>query len=111
MTTETIESRLARLERSNARLRVGIAAVVALGTGLALGGFQLRTNQPERSRPSLTEDPVTHYFSSDERVYRVRESGMMEYIRLEDNPPRSADGVFGWGTIRIDPDRNLLDYP
>jgi len=89
-----------RLARMNARLRVGLVGVLMLGVGFGLGG--LTRND---------EDSVVAYVATDETMYRVYESGRIEYLRLDDDPPRTAHGVFDWGVVKIDNEYTLRDRP
>lgn len=93
-------ARMRRLERVNARLRVGLVGAVMLGVGFGLGGLT-------RS----DEDSVVAYAATDETMYRVYESGLIEYLRLDDDPPRTAHGVFDWGVVKIDEEYTLRDRP
>jgi hypothetical protein len=82
------------------RTEAAVGALVGalmLGVGFGLGGLT-------RS----DEDPVVAYTATDETMYRVFESGRIEYLRLDDDPPRTAHGVFDWGVVKID-DRYVLE--
>jgi hypothetical protein len=98
MTTDTTQ--LAQLQRTNARLRTALVGIAALAVGLALGGF----TQPD-------EDEVEAYVATDGTIYKLYESGAIQYLRIEDDPPRSANGIFTWGDIRFDQTRKLPDRP
>ncbi len=92
-------ARMARLERSNARLKFGLVGATMLAVGMALGGF------------TLGDDPVIAYTTTDDTMYRVFKSGKMQYLRLENNPARTVHGVMNWGEFRIDKDMTLPDGP
>lgn len=92
-------ARMARLERSNARLKFGLVGASMLVVGMALGGF------------ARSDDPVIAYTTTDDTMYRVYESGKMQYLRLENNPARTVRGVMNWGEFRIDQDMTLPDGP
>ena len=99
-----LEARLARVERSNARLRVGLVGIGMLLVGVVLGGMM---GQPEEKRG----DDVVAYTSTDSSLYRIYESGRIEYLRLENDPPRSAHGVYNWGVVKIDTNYRLQNLP
>lgn len=100
MTTDTTQ--LAQLKRTNARLRTALVGAVALGVGLALGGF---------TQTDEDEVEVEAYVATDGTIYKLYESGAIQYLRIEDDPPRSANGIFTWGDIRFDRTRKLPDRP
>ena len=93
-------ARMGRLEKSNARLRVGLVGALMLGGGLVLGG------QAQKSK-----DSVIAHVGTDGTIYRLYESGRIDYLRVEDDPPRTAEGVFDWGVVRIDDRYELSDRP
>lgn len=95
----TIEHRLARLERSNARWRGLAIAGVAGVVGILIGGAG-------HSRDSDDFE----YVATDNTIYRVDERGRFEYIRFEDGF-RSPEGYFNWGEIRIDGSRRYSTKP
>ena len=95
-----MSSRLDRLERSNSLLRVTLVGVLMLGTGLLLGG-----------QAEATNDSAIAHVATDGTIYRLYESGHIEYLRVEDDPPRTADGVFNWGVVKIDARQTLSDRP
>lgn len=99
-TVTELNARLDRLERSNSRLRITLVGGLMLGAGLLLGG-----------QAEATSDPAIAHVATDGTIYRLFESGHIEYLRVEDSPPRSADGVFSWGVLNIDDARTLLDRP
>ncbi len=99
-TVTELNARLDRLERSNSRLRITLAGAIMLGAGLLLGG-----------QAEATSDPAIAHVATDGTIYRLYESGHIEYLRVEDSPPRSADGIFGWGDVNIDFKRDLVDRP
>jgi len=93
-------AQMERFAKTNARLRVGLVGALMLGVGLVLGG-QAREGK----------DSVIAYTATDETMYRVYESGRIEYLRLDDDPPRTAHGVFDWGVVKIDDRYELQDRP
>ncbi|MFK7759745.1 MAG: hypothetical protein AB8C13_07360 [Phycisphaerales bacterium] len=97
--TEELNARIARVQQTNARLRIGVVAMGALIAGVLLGGF----TQPRNS--------VVAYTATDETMYRIYESGKIEYLRLDEDPPRTADGIFNWGIVKIDDRYDLRDRP
>ncbi|MBO6512925.1 MAG: hypothetical protein JJ974_03025 [Phycisphaerales bacterium] len=94
-----LSARMARLEKSNARLKLAVVGAVMLGAGMALGGLTLK------------DDPVIAYTATDDTMYRVFKSGKMQYLRLQDNPARTVHGVMNWGDFRIDKNMTLPDKP
>lgn len=92
-------ARMARLEKSNARLKFGLAGASMLVVGMALGGLAMK------------DDPIVAYTTTDDTMYRVYESGNIEYLRLENGPPRTVEGVFDWGVVKIDDRFKLEDRP
>lgn len=94
-----LSARMARLERSNARLKFGLVGASMLVVGMALGGLALK------------DDPIIAYTTSDDTMYRVFKSGKMQYLRLENDPPHTTSGLFNWGEIRIDKNMNLTHKP
>lgn len=103
-TGSDLVARVARVERSNARLRVGLVGAGMLVVGVVLGGVM---GQPVEKRG----DDIVAYTASDSSLYRIYESGRIEYLRLENDPPRSAHGVYDWGIVKIDTDYTLQDLP
>ncbi len=97
-------ARIERLEKRNRRLVIGMVGVGLLGAGALLGGMNAETDPAKR-------DKVIAYTATDETMYRVYESGRIEYLRLDDDPPRTVDGVFDWGVVKIDKRYQLKDRP
>ena len=93
-------ARIERLEKRNARLVLGIVGMGMLAIGAAMGGMG-----------EMLKDDVIAYTATDETMYRVYESGKIEYLRLDDDPPRTVDGVFDWGKVKIDKRYQLKDRP
>ncbi len=96
----TDTTQLAQLQRTNARLRTALVGAVALGVGLMLGGFAQQD-----------DDGIEAYVATDGTIYRLYESGAIQYLRVENDPPRSSDGIYTWGNIRMDRSRTLRDRP
>ena len=94
-------ARMRRIEKSNARLRVGLVGVLMLGVGFGLGGL---TQQD-------TDDAVVAYTATDDTIYRIYESGLIEYLRVQGDPPRTTEGVFDWGIVKVDERYELQDRP
>jgi hypothetical protein len=92
-----------RLAKTNARLRVGLVGIGMLVVGFGLGGLG--------GLAEGSKDSVVAYTATDRTLYRVYESGRIEYLRVDDDPPRTADGAFGWGEFRIDDRYELSDRP
>ncbi|RMH30778.1 MAG: hypothetical protein D6692_01170 [Planctomycetota bacterium] len=94
----SISDRLTRLERSNARWRLGFVAVAAGLGGVLIGGMV---------QPRQTD---YDYVATDDTIYRVDEQGRFSYIKFE-NGWKSADGYFSWGEVRMDPNRRYETKP
>ena len=103
--------RIAGLERQCAKLRsrwlMTIVGVGALGAGTVLGG--LGSGQPTEKLDRV--DEVVAYTATDRTIYKMYESGKIEYLRVDENPPRTADGVYDWGDVKIDLRYTLPDRP
>jgi hypothetical protein len=93
-------ARIERLEKRNRRLVVGMVGAGLLGAGALLGGMN-----------AAAKDKVIAYTATDETMYRVYDSGRIEYLRLDEDPPRTAHGVFDWGVVKIDENYTLRDRP
>lgn len=93
-------ARIERLEKRNARLVIGVVGAGMLAIGAVLGGMG-----------EVLKDDVIAYTATDETMYRVYESGKIEYLRLDDDPPRTVDGIFNWGKLKIDKRYELKDRP
>lgn len=96
-------ARIGRLEKSNARLRAGLVGGLMLVVGIGLGGLGGLTQDED--------DRVVSYTATDDTIYRVHESGRIEYLRVEDNPPHTTEGVFDWGKVKVDERYELQDRP
>lgn len=94
----SLSDRLTRLERSNARWRLGFVAVAAGLGGVLIGGM---------GQPRQTD---YDYVATDDTIYRVDEQGRFSYIKFE-NGWKSADGYFSWGEVRVDPNRRYENKP
>ena len=94
-------ARMERLAKANARLRVGLAFVLTLGAGIGIGGL---------TRGADT-DSIIAFTATDDTIYRVYESGLIEYLRVEKDPPRTVEGVFDWGVVKVDDRFTLQDRP
>lgn len=97
--SDSIDRRLSRLERSNARWRAAAIAALAGGIGLLIGG----AGQPRAGQGY-------QYMATDDTIYRVTQDGRFEYIKFE-NGFRSPDGYFNWGQVRIDNNRRYTTKP
>ena len=95
-----IESRISKLQKSNHRLTIALVGLGALSVGLLLGGMN-----------RAGKDDVIAYAATDETLYRIYETGRIEYLRLDEDPPRTAHGVFDWGVVKIDKNYTLRDRP
>ncbi len=93
-------AQIVRLEQTNNRLKIGLVGIGALAFGIALGGFTQNAN-----------DPIMAYTSTNKAMYRIYESGRIQYLRIEGDTPRTDRGYFGWGDVRIDDRHNLADQP
>jgi len=93
-------AQMERFAKTNARLRVGLVGAIMLGVGFGLGGLSQKS-----------KDLVVAYTATDRTMYRVYESGRIEYLRVDDDPPRTADGAFNWGEFRIDDGYKLQKRP
>lgn len=93
-------AQMKRLAITNARLRVGLVGIGMLVVGFGLGGLS-----------QGKDDSVVAYTATGETMYRVYESGRIEYLRLDNDPPRTAHGVFDWGVVKIDDRYELEDRP
>jgi len=91
------ETRLRRLERTNARWRTLAIAGITGGAGLLIGGMASASAQ---TAPLGPKDYT--YIATDDTIYRMDPQGRFEYIKF-DNGRRSANGFFGWGPVQIDP--------
>ena len=98
--SDPIESRLRRLERTNARWRAAAIAGLAGAIGVLIGGMG---NQP--LAPSDYQ-----YMTTDDTIYRMDRAGNFEYIKFE-NGRRSANGYFTWGPVQIDKAYKNLPRP
>ena len=96
-------AQMERLAKTNARLRVGLVGIGMLVVGFGLGGLG--------GLAQSSKDSVVAYTATDRSMYRIYESGRIEYLRVDDDPPRTADGAFGWGEFRIDDGYTLQRRP
>jgi len=92
-------AQIERLVKVNTRLRVGLAGALMLVVGFGLGGIAM---DPK-------DDAVIAFAATDDTIYRVHESGLIEYLRVENDPPRTAEGVFDWGVVKVDERYELQD--
>ncbi|MCC5822176.1 MAG: hypothetical protein LAT64_14075 [Phycisphaerales bacterium] len=106
-TPHTVEDRLQRLEKSNARWRGLIIALLAGSLGVILGGMA----QP-RERPDVLDQSHMgyQYVSVGDLIYRIDKFGEISYLNVGDGL-RTANGYYGWGRLKVDPQRRLQDRP
>jgi hypothetical protein len=96
--TPTETSRTDRAVRIIRRQRLtigGLAGLLVLVVGLGQGS----TGQ---DRPSASGPAITHYTAGGDRLYRVWDTGVIEYLTV-DLANGSVDGIPGWARIHIDP--------
>jgi hypothetical protein len=108
----TTESRLHRLERTNARWRAGALAGLAGVLGLLIGGM----GQPQQRAAAKPDESASgyQYVSVGDTIYRIDKFGDMSYITVGGvgtGGVRSSNGYFNWGRVRIDRERSLSDRP
>lgn len=96
--SSALAARLNRLERSNARWRLGLVGLCAGLCGAMIGGM----GQPR----AMEYD----YVATDDTIYRIDEQGRFSYIKFE-NGWKSAEGYFNWGEVRVDPNRRYENKP
>lgn len=101
-TTPSVESRLHRLEKTNARWRAGAIAGLAGSIGLLIGGM----GQPQQTG----EQRPYGYVAIGDTIYSIDQRGNIGYINLG-GAPRTAEGYFSWGRVKIDRARELIDRP
>lgn len=109
-TTHTVESRLLRLEKTNARWRALAIAGLAGALGLLVGGM----GQPQRNVPGDESAFGYQYVSVGDTIYRIDKFGAMSYITVGgagSGAVRSANGYLSWGRVRFDRERPLPDRP
>jgi hypothetical protein len=109
-TNPTVESRLLRLEKSNARWRALAIAGLTGAMGLLVGGMV----QPQRVAANDETAFGYHYVSVGDTIYRIDKFGAMSYLTVGgagSGGVRSANGYLAWGRVRIDRDRPLPDRP
>jgi hypothetical protein len=109
-TTATVESRLHRLEKTNARWRAGAIAGLAGSLGLLIGGM----GQPQRAVPGDQSHRGFQYVSVGDTIYRIDKFGDISYITVGGvgtGGVRSSNGYFNWGRVRIDEERTMSDRP
>lgn len=112
LTTLTVESRLQRLERTNARWRAVALAGLAGIMGLLIGGM----GQPQQRAAAKPDESLFgyQYVSVGDTIYRIDKFGDMSYITVGGvgtGGVRSSNGYFNWGRVRIDRERSLSDRP
>jgi hypothetical protein len=110
LTTTTAESRLHRLEKSNARWRAGALAGLAGVIGLLIGGM----GQPQRPAVQDQSHLGYQYVSVGDTIYRIDKFGEMSYISVGGTGTtgvRSSNGYFTWGRVRFDKERAMSDRP
>ncbi len=101
--TPTTESRLAALERSNARWKIGAASAVALLAGLLIGGMGQPANDTE---PDPAE--VVGVAGTEDQIFRIHRNGSITYIKVK-NASRTAKGIWDWGDVLIDHNYRNID--
>lgn len=101
------EDRLYRLEKSNARWRGVTIALLAGALGVILGGLA----QPQSAPDARDQTPMGYqYVSVNDSIYRIDRYGQISYLNVGDGL-RSAEGYYGWGRLKVDPQRRLQDRP
>lgn len=108
--TTTVESRLHRLEITNARWRAGALAGLAGVLGLLIGGM----GQPQRPAAQDQSHQGYQYVSVGDTIYRIDKFGEMSYITVGGTGStgvRSSNGYFTWGRVRLDKERAMSDRP
>lgn len=109
-TTATVELRLQRLEKTNARWRALAIAGLAGALGLLIGGM----GQPQRTVPGDESAFGFQYVSVGDTIYRIDKFGAMSYITVSgtgSSGVRSSNGFLTWGRVRLDRERPLPDRP
>lgn len=106
--------RIAGLEQQCAKLRarwlMTVIGAGALGVGAVLGGLGNSGGGQPAEKLNRVDDVVA-YTATDGTIYKIFESGKIEYLRVDENPPRTADGVYDWGDVQIDLRYTLPDRP
>ena len=106
--------RMAGLERECAKIRsrwlMTVVGAGALGVGAVLGGLGNSAGSQPAEQLNRVDDVVA-YTATDGTIYKIFESGKIEYLRVDENPPRTADGLYDWGDVKIESRYTLRDRP